>query len=336
MIYESFGRLVSIIDIPATRKHESTAKAGLTASSIHEINRIADGVIIGGGNLYENGEIDIDLTAIKSLQPPLMLFSNSRGRIYSRKNTWIERSDVIPDGKLTSLVEKAVISASRDSVTNGYITGNLGLDKDVVGYCPTINIGKFKSQLPELPQNEVVGAVISIRTPNLMNLPYWRQAHVHQDIVKIIELLKGKGYSRVRLLCNDSRDIEFAGFFEESHKVNSIYTSDVYQYLSILKNAELVVSYRLHATLPSLSLGTPTISIAYDERASCLFDDLRLSDHYIDMLDRSTFNSELQRRIDEGGTLLTSENSAYWSQVFEIQKNIMGEFYKEVRRYIDD
>ncbi|MDD9930935.1 MAG: hypothetical protein OXR70_03590, partial [Candidatus Marinimicrobia bacterium] len=77
MLYDVFGRFVTIIDYPATSKHETTAKAGLSKNTIHEINRFVDGVIVGGGNLYENNEIDIDVNALGTLQQPLMLFSNS-------------------------------------------------------------------------------------------------------------------------------------------------------------------------------------------------------------------------------------------------------------------
>ena len=40
------------------------------------------GVIVGGGNLYENGEIDVDIDALSALQKPLMIFSVSVGKIY--------------------------------------------------------------------------------------------------------------------------------------------------------------------------------------------------------------------------------------------------------------
>ena len=46
MLYDVFGRLVTIIDYPATAKHETTAKAGLSKNTIHEINRFVDGVIV--------------------------------------------------------------------------------------------------------------------------------------------------------------------------------------------------------------------------------------------------------------------------------------------------
>ena len=68
MLYEVFGRLVTVVDYPATNKHETTAKAGLTKGTIHEINKFVDGVILGGGNLYENDEIDVDYNALKTLR----------------------------------------------------------------------------------------------------------------------------------------------------------------------------------------------------------------------------------------------------------------------------
>ncbi len=336
MLYDVFGRLVSVIDFPATNQHESTSKSGLTAQTIHEINRIADGVIVGGGNLYENGDIDIDIVALNALQPPLLLFSNSRGKIYSKKNKWIDRSDVISDSVLSKLVNLSDISASRDSSTNAHIKNTLGISKDILGYCPTINTSRYESLLPELPNNEYVGTLVAVRTPNLMNLPYWRQTHVIEDVEFIINKLKLGGHKRIRLLCNDSRDIDFAGMFEERFSINALYTSDVYQYLSLLNNADLVVSYRLHASLPSISMNTPTINISYDERSKCLFGDLGLKNNHICMLNRDSFYDQLADEINNNGTQLPLDLKSTWSSVYDVQFAILEEFKSLVRGYIDE
>ena len=218
MLYECFGRLVTVIDYPATARYEASTKAGLSKQTIHEINRFADGVIVGGGNLFENDEIDINHDALKHLRAPLMLFSNSRGRIYGRSGHLEERTDVIPDKKLSNLVQKAVISASRDTATHNYIK-NLGL-KDTLGFCPTINLCDYELSLPALPKNEVVGALISIRTPSLMNLPISKQSAIQGDIEAAINELRSSGHDRVRILCNDSRDLDFAVQFKGSMKVD--------------------------------------------------------------------------------------------------------------------
>lgn len=344
MLYEVFGRYVSIIEFPATNKHESTSKAGLSAATVHEINRFADGVIIGGGNLFENDELDASPVALNALQVPLMLFSNSRGRIFDRYGRLSERSDVIDDQKLAKLVDRSDISLSRDSATNKHI--KLLNSKDQIGWCPTINMNRYKDLLPNLPDGEEVGALISIRTPNLMNIPFRFQSKVESHINLMIDRLREAGHKRVRILCNDSRDLDFASIFRFSKKADTVYTNDVYQYLSLLKNTSLLISYRLHATLPAISFGRPTINITYDERAQCLFDDLNLSNHYLDLVNlRDNFDSTLEERIEMGGMsnediLLIQES---WKKFSKFQfealhdfKDLLTKYTSNGRALIDD
>ena len=282
MIYDVFGRLVSIIDFPASSKYDSSSRAGLTPSVIHEINRFADGVIVGGGNLYENNEIDVDGQALKALLPPLMLFSNSRGRIYDRKGHLSDRTDVIPDEKLISLINRSDISLSRDSATHEYIKRLC--PTDMLGWCPTINLRQYRDRLPPLPDKETVGTLISVRTPTLMNIPYVYQSGVLNDVEEAIDSLRELGHKRIRILCNDSRDLDFASAFRYTKKVDAIFTSDVYQYLGLLSGADFVLSYRLHATLPAIAFGTDVLNIVYDERSSSLCGDLGIEDSSLNLV----------------------------------------------------
>lgn len=300
MLYETFGRLVSIIDYPATSKHESTSKAGLSPATVNEINRFADGVIVGGGNLYENDEISVDSRALAALKPPLMLFSNSRGRIYDRHGQLSERTDVIPDAKLIALLARANLSISRDSATHHYL--HKFDPRDQIGWCPTINMNRYIDKLPTLPEKEDVGALISVRTPQLMNVPYRYQSKIQGHIESAIDTLRTAGHKRIRILCNDSRDLDFATAFRYTKHVDSVYTNDVYQYLALLRAAKIVVSYRLHASLPAISFGTPTVNIVYDERAESLFDDLGLASAKLNLVDLGDdFVNALNNSINIGG-----------------------------------
>lgn len=335
MLYEVFGRLVTVIDYPASAKYETLANAGLSKKSVNDINRFADGVIIGGGNLYENDEIDIHPTALSAVQPPLMLFSISRGRVYGRKGHLIERSDVIDDKKLELLLSHTDISLSRDSATNQHLTG-LGLS-DQLGWCPTININRYSHLVPELPENEYVGTLISVRTPGLMNMPFRYQARVQKDIESAIDRLRENGHKRIRILCNDSRDLDFATLFRHSRKVDSIFTNDVYTYLGLLRGAEMVMSYRLHASLPALSFGKRTINITYDERAQCLFNDLNINSGALDMIGLGDdFRSALMDKIDSGGDTLQGmpEAEAEWKRIGEFQLQKLREFNELVVAYV--
>jgi hypothetical protein len=335
MLSETFGRLVSIVDYPATNKHGGGSSYGLTSESIHGINRYADGVIVGGGNLFENDEIVVDNRALKALQPPLMLFSNSRGRIFDRRGNLSNRSDVISDEKLTGLLERADISLSRDSATHRHL--RLINEKDRLGWCPTINVHRYSQLLPVLPEKEEVGALISIRTPGLMNVPFRFQSNVQNHIESVIDRLRSNGHKRVRILCNDSRDLDFATTFRYTKGADSIYSSDVYQYLSLLKNADILVSYRLHATLPAMSFGVPTVNIAYDERAMSLFDDLGLQSAYINMVEKGDdFADKLLGDVDKGGFLLSESTDLVetWNKISTRQFEQMSQFRDMVAHYV--
>lgn len=335
MLYEVFGRLVSIIDYPATSKHESTTKAGLSSATVHEINRYADGVIIGGGNLYENDEIFVDSRALSALNPPLMLFSNSRGRIYDRYGRLSERSDVISDSKLESLLVRADISLSRDSATQRYLSSIN--PREELGWCPTINMNRYVDKLPSLPDNEDVGALISVRSPALMNIPYLFQSQIQNHINIAIDELRAAGYKRIRILCNDSRDLDFATAFRYTKEVDSVYTNDVYQYLALLKSAQFVVSYRLHASLPSISFDTPTVNIVYDERADSLFGDLGLSTSCINLVESGVnFVDELRRLIGTGGykPLHDTNLKSNWQLISDTQFTYFSKFRSLMENYL--
>ncbi|MBD2422483.1 polysaccharide pyruvyl transferase family protein [Cyanobium sp. FACHB-13342] len=335
MLYETFGRLVSIIDYPATSKHECTTKAGLTPATVHEINRFADGVIVGGGNLYENDEIAVDARALAALKPPLMLFSNSRGRIYDRHGQLSDRSDVIPDAKLTALLRRADISMSRDSATQGYLQC---IDaRELIGWCPTINMNRYANNLPELPENEDVGALISVRTPQLMNVPYRYQSRIQSHIESAIDALRSAGHKRIRILCNDSRDLDFATAFRYTKQVDSVYTNDVYQYLALLRAAQMVVSYRLHASLPAISFGTPTVNIVYDERADSLFDDLGLTSARLNLVELGDrFVESLTKSISLGGygPQQHAQLKTDWQAKTDIQFDHMTNFKRLMENYL--
>jgi hypothetical protein len=102
----------TIINIPATGG--TSYLTGLTKSSIHFANQYCDAVLVGGGNLIENNEINLDLNALSSLQVPLSLFSVSTGRIFNRHGLLTRRTDTMPDNVLSSLLKSCKQVFSRD------------------------------------------------------------------------------------------------------------------------------------------------------------------------------------------------------------------------------
>jgi len=331
-VFKTFGRMVNIIDIPATSLYESHSKAGLSSKTVYEINRVGDGVIVGGGNLYENNEIDFDETALKALEVPLMLFSNSLGKVYDRKGDLVSRTDVIPDNKLATLHKFADISLVRDTATLEHLK-NINSNNSIFGGCPTIYLGKYNDYKGLLPEEDHVGVLISIRTPSLVNLPQKNQLSMTNDLSEIIQILKDKGNKRIRLLCNDTRDCEYASYFRDIAQVDFVYTSNVFDYFSLLSNADLVVSYRLHATLPSLSFATPVINISYDQRAERLLDDLGLGDWDIKYVKTESVPNQFKENLENIKSLenIKAKAKARWDEIEEIQNTAFEKFEKLVR-----
>ena len=65
LLMKVFGVETVLVNIPA---HAGTFGGvqfgGLTPRQVYDINRLADGLVIGGGNLFENGQLTCDLQAL--------------------------------------------------------------------------------------------------------------------------------------------------------------------------------------------------------------------------------------------------------------------------------
>lgn len=330
-LFKTFGGMVNLISLPATSVHESYSKAGLTRKTVYEINQYGDGVIVGGGNLYENGELDVDIGGLDKLEVPLMLFSLSKGRIFNRQRRLVHRTDTMPDEIIRMLNKKASYSLTRDFATTEYLR-KIGCDNVIIGGCPTIFLDRMENRLPELFKEDQATAIISIRHPNQMNIPLRYQAGLRNDIVRIINLLRDSGYENVRLLCHDHRDIPFAVSFEN---VDYMYTGDVYALLAILKSSAIHISYRLHGTLPCLSFGTASISISYDERAISLMETIDMAEWDINMLETDDVVKEVADRLSRLKDLYVIRRKAKqrWEELYNVMLNTFKDFAKEVTDY---
>lgn len=237
---------------------------GLTASTVYEINQYGDGVIVGGGNIYENNGMELDLNALKALQPPLFLFSLSHGRVYDRDGKLVRRTDCMPDEKIIALHDKALISSVRDFASKEYLE-SIGCGAIMCG-CPSQFVDRFNLALPEAESLNL----IFVRNPELMNISPRSRLDTTSVIRQYIE-------RDTVLACNDKRDIPFAASFG----IRYIYFDDVYSYLATIKAAKRIVSYRLHATLPAKAFDIPVSSLNYDERSESLMKTLSEDNYYI-------------------------------------------------------
>lgn len=293
-IRKTFGESCNFITVPATSKYEVHKKSGLTAETIHEINQFGHGLIVGGGNLYENGELEINKTALKALDVPMMIFSVSRGKVYNKNLELVDRTDVMTDDNIRAINEKASISISRDLATKKYLD-SIGCNRNIVGGCPTLFIGEMPQHNVPIAQHDITDALISIREPGVMNIPVQHKYQIKELIEKIILMLKSKGYSNLKLLCHDRRDIPFAASFRD---VEYLYTEDVFEYLTYLKNTKCNVTFRLHSFLPSLSYGIPSIKISYDQRAFSMLETIGMEDWNVNLMDEKVIEA-VENRLND-------------------------------------
>ena len=325
----AFGETVNVINLPATSRYESSSKAGFTPATVHEMNQYGDGVIVGGGNLYENGELDVDLGALRTLDVPTMLFSLSMGRVYNRRGELVRRTDSMRDDIIRGLHEQAALSLARDLATVDHLAA-AGAESRLGG-CPTL----FISESPQhaIPEAlETADVLLSVRTPDLMSIPVTLRIRVKDDIRRMAQAITERtGYS-LKLLCHDHRDIPFAASFGD---LDYVYTDDVYAYLSMLKSTKLNISYRLHSVLPCLSYGTPTIKVSYDERGSSVMDTIGLGEWNIDMLEVEDVVGAVLDRYDRLDELQRLRESAAgtWAEIKRVQQESMAEFAGLVREH---
>lgn len=331
LLEHSFGDLVNLISIPATSRYETHRRAGLTASTVHEINQYGHGVIVGGGNLYENGELEVDLTALRALEPPLLLFSLSWGRIYNRQRQLVPRTDAMPDELIRALNDRAELSLVRDAATLQYLH-ELGATQASLGGCPTLLLDRMLNRLPELPEGKRGLALVSIRHPALMNIPLELQAEVHQLVPSLVEWLEATGYRDVRLLCHDHRDIPFAASLPPSQW---LHTDDVLTYLALLRDCHINVTFRLHSAIPSFVFDRPFISLSYDERSRSLLETIGLSDWDFDIVtagDPLAQVADRHARLSELGRLRDT-TAGIRSQLIQTMFETFEEFAARVFHY---
>ncbi len=291
-IRQSFKENFNVISLPATGKYENQRKSGISKQTVYEINQIGHGVIVGGGNLYENGELEINPNALKALEQPLMIFSVSRGKIYNKKLELVDRTDVMTDQSIKLINDKADYSLSRDIATRDYIKG-LGCDT-ILGGCPTLFMNEIPQHLVPIMAADKTDVLISIRTPSLMSIPVEKQYEMRDLFKQMIALLKSKGYKNIKFLCHDHRDIPFADSFSE---IDYVYTEDVYTYLTYLRNTRLNLTFRLHSFIPCLAYDIPTIKISYDQRAISMLKTIAMDDWNINLLYDDVLK-EMEHRLD--------------------------------------
>jgi polysaccharide pyruvyl transferase WcaK-like protein len=232
---------------------------------------------------------------------------------------------------VAALDRRADFALFRDQATGDYLR-QIGCRHTQVGGCPTLFLDRMQERLPWIPEADRGSALVSVRNPSLMSIPPARQSRVYGEVTGIIELLRAAGYQDVRLLCHDHRDLAFAASFPD---VEYVYTGDVYSYLAMLRHSAVSVTYRLHAFVPCISFGRPTIKISYDERATSLVETIGLGAWNIDMVAGRDVVREVADRLSRLDELdaMRQRAAGAWAQGYEQHLHTFEQFAARVRAY---
>ena len=279
-----FGDDTSIVNVPAVYDGQY---GGLTKAQVYDVNRLADAVVVGGGNMFENGQLSIEPQALDALHVPLMLLGMSHGRIYDGAGRLVDRTDAMPPELIRRLADKASAVLVRDGASQRALA-ELGIRRVQLGGCPSLFMAPSR---PEHVGGDRV--LLSIRHPAKMSVSPALQWRVAEDVRRLVGALEEVYGPAVTLVCHDYKDIEFAHGFPGTPFV---YFDDVARYVAALRSCRLSVSYRLHAFLPCLALGTPSVHISYDERGKEMVATSGMAEWDIDLIrERDVVAAVMQR-----------------------------------------
>jgi polysaccharide pyruvyl transferase WcaK-like protein len=276
----------------AAGPREHSRRSGLTSHTVYELNQLAEGLIVGPGNLFENGALSADIDALSALNVPMMLFGVSTGRVFDRTGALVARTDSVAPATISAVCRAASPVLVRDGTTARQLSA-LGVESIVVG-CPSLFLHEAPLPLPARDASLADAILISIRNPARMSIPMALRARVQSDVRGLIDFFRNAG-SRVYLLCHDYQDIAFAKGFVDTPL---LYTEDPYQFLAWLRDCRLNVGFRLHAFLCCVSMGVPSIPISYDERAMSLIDTVGLASWNVDFIRSADVLREVTTRCD--------------------------------------
>lgn len=297
LLYDVFGADANVVSIPALKGPQF---GGMVSRQVYDMNRLADAIVVGGGNLFENGQLSYEQQAVTALRRPLMLMGLSHGRITGRDGVLEERTDALAPAAIRHLVEKSAVAMVRD-VSSQAILLALGAQVEVGG-CPTLYLPPTHRETP--PDG---GVLISIRHPMRMSVPPQLQWRVAEDVRALIAALGREYGQRVQLICHDYIDLEFAAGFADA---TPVYFDDVGRYLAALRDCRVHVSYRLHGFLPCLAMGSHSINLSYDERSTAMLKTIGMEQWDIDLMQEADCVAAVMDRVRARERYLVQRSAA--------------------------
>ncbi len=241
-------------------------RSGLTSRTVYEINMFGHGLVVcGDTEAPPEPKEALDVEAAGTVEVPVMMCGFS-----SRERT-LAGLDPTQYGPLAERAVSALCNEPGASVMLRRAGAPAELGAPLTFFPDRVALPGAKRTGP---------ALVVVRNPARIPLERERRANVHGEVRAITERLRALGHADVRLLCQDASDFAFAAAYGD---LPYLYTSDPYPWLSALRDAPVVVSYRLEATTACAGYGVPVVHLAADDAARAILMSLGLDEWCVDL-----------------------------------------------------
>jgi hypothetical protein len=231
---------------------------GLRGVNIRNSNELADAVILGGSDQYNNWSPRIKAEEIRYLKPPLFFVGLGVSSKDLDQPPYISKTKYLED--ILAANRKTVLSSVRDDISAEFLRG-IGFDSPVVTGCPALYL--FDEPLRVGEKGNPV--LLSFPYPMVRGESQW---HKYRALIEVMEqLIAGlvREGEDCLVVCHDDRDVREAQECLEG-RVPIFFSNYADDYFRLYKNAKMVVGSRLHATILALGMGVPSVNIDLDLR----------------------------------------------------------------------
>ncbi len=294
-------------------------RSGLTSRTVYEINMFGHGLVVcGDTEAPAEPKEAVEVEAAGQLEVP-MLMCGLVAR--SRTVAGLDPTQYEPLATRSTAVlgnEPGAVSLMRAAGGEAALGGPLALFSDRIEATPS----------------EPSGALIAVRNPGHLPLEPERRGAVHGEVRALVDRLRAAGHDDVRLLCQDAADLSFAAAYSD---LEYAYTTDPYQWLGLLRGAELVVSFRLEASLACAASSVPFIHLTADDGGRATLLALGLDPWTVELRDSVAAPIDVMEAIERLGEQAEHriETMANWGNYDRRTGDAFARFATAVRDHRD-
>lgn len=315
---EALGPRVNVVFLRG--RCDGFGRSGLTSRTVYEINMFGHGLVVCGDTEAPAEPAEaLDVEAAAQVDVPSVLCGFvARGRTLAG----------LDPTQYTPLTEGCVAALGNEP---GAVVALRAANADAALAAP---LALFSERVT-VPSAAPSGVLLPVRNPAKLPLEPERRTAVHAEVRALVDRLRAAGHEDVRLLCQDASDLSFAAAYAD---LEYAYTADPYRWLGWLRAAELVVSFRLEASLACAASSVPFVHLAADDGAKATLQSVGLAPWSIDLRESAALPLDVMDRVAElpEQAVHRIATMASWGDYDRRTSDAFSRFAQAVRDHRDD